>query len=82
MGFTPKETRRFRMRKYIREHLFDFALGLLGRCLFAALAVYLGGGTKYVPALLLAAVWSLIRAGYSLRWYQKDYLEAEHPDLP
>lgn len=78
-GFTPAEKRRFLMRKYIREHIFDFVLGLVCNCLYVVLIVFLCGGTRYLLGVLLAVVGTIIRAAYSLRWYRKDYLNVDIP---
>ena len=78
-GFTPAEKRRFLMRKYIREHIFDFVLGLVCNCLYVVLIVFLCGGTRYLLGVLLAVVGTIIRAAYSLSWYRKDYLNVDIP---
>ncbi len=76
-GFTAKEKKRFRMRKYIKDHIFDFVLALVCNCLFAVLIVYLGGGARYGRCILLAVAYTIGKAVYSLQWYQKDYLNVE-----
>ena len=78
-GFTPAEKRRFLMRKYIKEHIFDFVLGLVCSCLYVALIVFLCGGTRYLLGVLLAAAGTVIKAAYSLRCYRKDYLNVDIP---
>lgn len=76
-GFTAKEKKRFLMRKYIKDHLFDFILALVCNCLFTALIVHFGGGTRYGRCILLAVAYTVGKAAYSLRWYRKDYLNVD-----
>lgn len=78
-GFTPEEKRRFLMRKYIREHIFDFVLSLVWSCLLVVLTVYLSGGTRYGRCILLAVAYTVVKAAYRLSWYRKDYLNVDIP---
>ena len=67
------------MRKYVKEHIFDFVLGLVCNSLFAALIVYLSGGTRYGRCILLAVAYTVVKAAYRLSWYRKDYLNVDIP---
>ena len=78
-GFTAKEKRQFHMKKYIKEHLFNFCIGMLGNILLVLIVLYLCGGTKYMLGVLLAVVYSLGKGAYSLRDYKKDYLDVDFP---
>lgn len=73
-GFTQKEKRRFHLKKYIKEHLFDFFLELICNCLLVVLVLYLCEGRKYVLGVILAAIYTAGKALAQLRWYRKDYL--------
>lgn len=78
-SFTNQEKRQFRMKKYIKEHLFNFCIGMLGNILLVLIVLYLCGGTKYLLGVLLAAAYSLGKGLYSLRDYKKDYLDVDFP---
>lgn len=78
-GFTQKEKRRYHMKKYIREHLFDFFLKLICNCLAVWLILYLCEGKRFALGIGLAALYTVVKAVYRLRWYRKDYLKAEFP---
>lgn len=78
-GFTAEEKRQFRMRKYVKEHIFDFVLGLVCSCLLVVLTVYLSGGTRYGRCILLAVAYTVVKAAYRLSWYRKDYLNVDIP---
>lgn len=78
-GFTAKEKRWFHLKKYIRDQLFNFCLGMAGRILLTLAVVYLCGGTNYVRGAILAAAYSVGGGIYSLRDYKKDYLDVEFP---
>lgn len=78
-GFTAKEKQQFHMKKYIKEHLFNFMIGLIGNVLLVLIVLYLCGGTKYVLGVLLAVAYSLGKGAYSLRDYKKDYLDVDFP---
>ena len=78
-GFTAKEKRQFHMKKYIKEHLFNFCIGMLGNILLVLIVLYLCGGTRYLLGVLLAVVYSLGKGAYSLRDYKKDYLDVDFP---
>ena len=78
-AFTNKEKRRFHMKKYIKEHLFNFCVGMAGRILLILAVVYLCGGTDYVRGAILAAAYSIGGGIYSLRDYKKDYLDVDFP---
>ena len=78
-GFTAKEKRQFHMKKYIKEHLFNFCIGMLGNILLVLIVLYLCDGKKYVLGIILAAAYSLGKGAYSLRDYKKDYLDVDLP---
>lgn len=78
-GFTTEEKRKFRMKKYIKEHLFNFMIGLVGNILLVLVVLYLCGGTKYALGILLTVAYSLGKDAYSLRDYKKDYLDVDLP---
>lgn len=78
-SFTTAEKRQFHLKKYIKEHLFNFCIGMLGNILLVLIVLYLCGGTNYVLGVLLAVAWSIGKGAISLRDYKKDYLDADFP---
>ncbi len=76
-GFSDKEKQRFHMKKYIKEHLFDFFLELICNCLVVWLILYFCEGKRFVLGIGLAALYTVVKAVYRLRWYWMDYWKAE-----
>ncbi len=76
-GFTPEEKRRFFIRKYIKEHIFDFVLSLVKNILLVGLVLYFCEGRNYALGALLAAAYTAGKGLYSLRYYRRDYLNPE-----
>lgn len=74
-SFTAEERRRFRLSKYLREHLFDYGLRIVGNVICILLVLRLCGGTNYLLGAALATAWSLGKTVWDIRWYQRDYLE-------
>ena len=80
MQFSPKEQKRFRMKKYIREHIFDFCLECVLQALFVCLVLYFCGGTKYLLGILLSIAYTLGKACNELRCYRNDVLNLQIPE--
>ena len=78
-GFTTEEKRQFHLKKYIKDHLFNFCVRMVGNILLTLAVVYLCGGTNYVRGAILAAAYTIGGGLYSLRDYKKDYLDADLP---
>ena len=75
MSFTDKEKKSFRMKKYLKEHIFDFVLEFLVNIAFTMLIIYLCGGEKYLLGGALASVYSLVKIFIDVRAYKKYYLD-------
>lgn len=78
-GFTTAEKRKYHLKKYIKEHLFNFCIGMIGNILLVLIVLYFCGGTNYGLGVLLAIIYSLGKGLYSLRDYKKDYLDVDFP---
>jgi len=76
-GFTAEEKREFRFKKYVREHMADFFISLLGHTLLTELVVCLCGGTRFWLAFLLALAYTIWKWLYALYIYKKEWLEVD-----
>ena len=68
--FTPRERKRYLLKKHLKGHLFEYVLELVFAVLLALLIVYLSHGTNYWAGVLPAAVYSVGRSLYEIRSYQ------------
>ncbi len=75
MPFTDKEKKRFRMKKYLKEHIFDFVLELCINVAFTLLIVYICEGEKYWLGAILAVLYSIVKIFAEIRMYKKYYLD-------
>ena len=79
-AFTPEEKRKFRLKKYLKDKAFEFAILAVKNVIFTELVVWVCGGANYLMGLVLAL-------GYSLGWmtfevvsYKKEWLEVDIKD--
>lgn len=79
-GFTSKEKKQFRMKKYLKEHAFEFVVHFVINIIFVGVIVYLCGGTRYDIAFALAIVYSAVRVLYDVHIYKKEWLDVDIKD--
>lgn len=76
-GFTKEEKVRFRYRKYVKEHVFDFFIRLALHTALTEAVVYLCGGTKYLTGFILALGYTVGHWLVALYCYKKEWLEID-----
>lgn len=76
-AFTAKERKRFQLKKYCKDHWFEYAVELVVNVLLVLLILYLCGGTKYLLGALMAVVYSIAKTLYTVYIYKKEYLDMD-----
>lgn len=76
-GFTAKEKKKFRLRKYMQTHFFEFLVDMVVNVAFALLLLWLCHGTAYVRGVVLAIGYSLGKAAYNIHAYQKNDVDVD-----
>lgn len=76
-NFTMKEKKKFLLKKYIKNHLFEFAVECIINILFVLLIIYLCEGTKYFLGVILAIVYSIGKIINSVKIYKKDWIDID-----
>lgn len=79
-SFTAKEKKRFRLKKYLKEHAFDFGFQFAVNVAFVSLVIYFCGGTRYDIGFALAVVYSIVKILYEVHIYKKEWLDVDIKD--
>ncbi|MCD7917510.1 MAG: hypothetical protein LUF84_03480 [Clostridiales bacterium] len=74
-SFTTEEKRRFRLKKHLKDHLFEYVLDILGPMAFAAVLLYLCEAERFAYGILLGLAWGVGRVAYRLYHYKKEYID-------
>lgn len=76
-AFTKKEKRRFLLKKYLREHIFDYVLKLVVNAGFVSAIIYLCNGTEYLLGLALSVAYSLVGIVNDIRFFKRYNLDLD-----
>ncbi len=76
-AFTDEEVKNFLFNTHLKNHLFEYVLKILLKMAFAALIVFISGGTKYLIAIFIGFILGAAEVLFELNAYKKDYIELE-----
>lgn len=76
-AFTDEEVRKFLFNTHLKNHLFEYILKILLKIAFAALIVFVSGGTDYLTAIFIGFLLGAVEVLIELSSYKKDYVELE-----
>lgn len=76
-NFTNKEKKSFLLKKFIKEHIFDFVMDMIINIAFVLLVVYFCEGTNYIYGIIMAVVYSIGKSVNNIKVYKKDYLDID-----
>lgn len=76
-AFTDEEVKKFLFNTHLKNHLFEYVLKTLLKIAFAALIVFVSGGTDYLIAIFIGLILGIIEVVMELNSYKKDYIELE-----
>lgn len=76
-AFTDEEVRKFLFNTHLKNHLFEYILKILLKIAFAALIVFVSGGTDYLIAIFIGFLLGAVEVLIELSSYKKDYVELE-----
>lgn len=76
-AFTDEEVRKFLFNTPLKNHLFEYILKILLKIAFAALIVFVSGGTDYLIAIFIGFLLGTVEVLIELSSYKKDYVELE-----
>ena len=79
-AFTAKEKRDFRLKKYIKDMAFEFAVNAVKNVIFTELVVWVCGGSNYLMGLILALDYSVGWAAYGIVHFKRDWLDVDIRD--
>lgn len=76
--FTREEKQKFKLRKHIKDHLFEYILDVVGIVLVTLLVLYLlNREDKFIFGIAASLVYGIIKTIYKIYSYKKDYLNRE-----
>ena len=75
--FTDEEVKNFLFKTHLKNHMFEYVLNILLKIAFAALIVFISGGTKYIVAMFIGFILGFAEVLFELKSYKKDYIELE-----
>lgn len=78
--FTNQERKEYLLKKYIKEHIFDFILTAIFNIIFVLIIVYTTQGKDYITGIVLALFYSLGKIIYDIQIYKKEYLDVDFSD--
>ncbi len=79
-AFTPEEKKKFRMKKYMKEKAFEFALAFIRNIILTELVVWCVGSDKFLTGFIMALGFSVGWLICELIWYRKDRLNIDIKD--
>ncbi len=78
--FTTEEKRRWLLKKHIKNHLFEYALDLIGPVVIAVLLLYICKAEDILLGAVLAFFFALGRVVYDIVHYKKEYVDLSIKD--
>ncbi len=76
-SFTLKEKQNWQLKKFIRDHLFEFALDIGITVLLTWLLLKICKAEYILPGLILSFFYALARVIYQIVRYKKDYINLQ-----
>lgn len=74
MTFAEKEKKKHILKKYIKSHLFEFILDIIGPMLLTMLFLYLCKSENYIYGICLSVAYSFGKIIYRLHCFKKEFL--------
>lgn len=75
--FSVEEKKKYRFRKHIKDHLFEYILDLIGPVLLTLLVLYLCKAEDYLYGIAVSVAYSAGKLVYRLRSYQKEHIDVD-----
>lgn len=75
--FSKEEKRKYRVKKHIKDHLFEYILDIIGPLLFTMLLLYLCKAENYVYGIILSIAYSFGKILYNLHYYKKEHIDMD-----
>lgn len=74
-SFSEEQKKAFSLKKYLKEHAFEYVLTIIVNMCIVAFVLWIGGGTRYWLCLGATLVYSIIKIIFRIISYRKDYLK-------
>ncbi|MCI8352220.1 MAG: hypothetical protein HFJ58_01115 [Clostridia bacterium] len=76
-AFSEKEKRNYRLKKHIKDHLFEYLLDIVGPLLFTMLLLYICKAENYIYGICLSIAYSCGKVFYNLYYYKKEHIDLD-----
>ncbi len=77
MSFSKEEKKSFAFKKYLKEHLFDFALDIIGPMILTILVLYVCEAEEILYGIIISLCYSLGKIINRIRYYRKEYIDVD-----
>jgi len=77
MSFSKEEKKRYAFKKYLKEHLFEFVLDIIGPMILTLLVLHICKAEEILYGIILSLCYSLGKIVYNIRYYKKEYIDVD-----
>lgn len=76
-NFSKEEKKKYKLKKHIKNHLFEYVLDFIGPILLTWLILYICKAEKFMYGILFSFIYSLGKTAYHIYHYKKDYVDID-----
>ena len=76
-SFSKEEKKRYKLKKHIKNHLFEYVLDFIGPILLTYIVLYICKAENFVYGIALSFFYSLGKIAYHIYHYNKDYIDTD-----
>lgn len=76
-SFSEDEKRKYRLKKHIKDHLFEYILDIIGPLVLTMLLLYICKAENYIYGIGLSLAYSFGKVLYNLHYYKKEHIDLD-----
>ena len=76
-SFSKEEKKRYKLKKHIKNHLFEYVLDFIGPILLTYSVLYICKAENFGYGIALSFFYSLGKIAYHIYHYKKDYIDTD-----
>lgn len=76
-SFSEDEKRKYRLKKHIKDHLFEYILDIVGPLVFTMLLLYICKAENYIYGIGFSLAYSFGKVLYNLHYYKKEHIDLD-----
>ena len=76
-SFSKEEKKRYKFKKNMKDHLFEYVLDFIGPILLTCIILYICKAENFVYGIALSFFYSIGKTAYHIYHYKKDYVDID-----